>query len=274
MLIDYHLHNHFSCDSQSKTIDIAKKAKELGMQDICITNHVETFPPEGGEGDFSYDEVMGRFPKIRKEIILAQKEFDDIKIKFGVELEYVKEWMPDMGRFIDAMDFDFLIGSVHEVDGVNISNADLCDPLYSKVDEKYAYSKYFESMMKMVEWGKFSVVGHFDVFKKGGVKYYGPFKPEKYKDQIIPILELMKKKGIGIELNTACMFEKCNELFPHPDILKWCFETGVEHYTIGSDAHEIEKIGQNFKEALQIAKEVGIKEISTYIKRKPMKISL
>jgi histidinol-phosphatase (PHP family) len=176
-----------------------------------------------------------------------------------------------MERFINDMDFDFLIGSVHVVDGEAISSSALCHRFYEKNDENYAYTTYFDYLYKMVNWGHFSVVGHFDICKKGGIQFYGPFHPEKYKDKIIPILELMRQKRIGIELNASGLRYDCNEIFPHPDILKWCLETGVEHYTIGSDAHTAEEVGQNLNKALSLAKEAGIKTLSTYTKRQPTK---
>ena len=123
----------------------------------------------------------------------------------------------------------------------------------------------------MVKWGKFSVVGHFDMCKKGGVNFYGTFEPEKHKDSIIPILKLMKEKGIGIELNTSGLRYDCKEIFPHPTILKWCKEVGVEHYTISSDAHLTEDVGKDLDKALALLKDVGIETISTYEKGVPTK---
>ena len=260
-------------DGEEK-IDIAKKAMKLGIKEICVTNHVETFDLKTGKGNFSYDEAINRFAKIKRELAEVQKDFPSLPIKFGVELEYIPGWMEEMKRFIDDTGFDFLIGSVHEVDDAIISSSVLCHELYKKVDEQYAYGKYFDLLYEMVEWGQFSVVGHFDICKKGGVKYFGPFDPEKYKERILGILKLMKQKGIGIELNAKCIHEHCNELFPHPDILKWCVEIGVEYYTLGSDAHTAEEVGQNLEEALQIAKNVGIKTLSTYSKGKPEKFEI
>ena len=70
------------------------------------------------------------------------------------------------------------------------------------------------------------------------------------------------------------MHHKCHQLFPHPEILKWCVETGIENYTLGSDAHELHEVGRHLDEALQIAKDVGIKYLSTYKKRQPTKIPI
>ena len=274
MLIDYHLHNRFSSDSKLKTDEIAARAMELGISEICLTNHVETFDPATGDGIFVYDEAVKRFRKIKTDINDARKRLSRLPIKFGVELEYKEPWMDDMKRFVEKMDLDFMICSVHEIDGVIISSSDFCAQLYEKVDEKYAYTKYFDLLLKAVEWGHFSVIGHFDICKKGGVKFYGPFNPKKYKDRITAILTLVKQKGLGIELNTRCLHEKCNELFPHPDILKWAVEIGVEHFTLGSDGHKLDEVGTGLDEALAIAKDVGIKSISTYEKRVPKKFRI
>ncbi|MBN2087886.1 histidinol-phosphatase [Candidatus Peregrinibacteria bacterium] len=274
MKIDYHTHNHFSVDSSQSTIDLIEHAIKMGIDEICITNHIETFPQDGGTGIFTYEEAFERFTQVKKEIDDIQKDFPNIKIKFGAELEYIEEWMPEMKRLVDDIDFDFLIGSVHVVDEVVISNTELSQELYKKVDEEHTYSRYFEQMFKMVEWGNFSVVGHFDVCKKGGTDIYGPFNPEKHKKQIIPILELMKQKGIGIELNTSGLRSNCKEIYPHTDILKWCKEIGIEHYTTGSDGHETKDIGWNIDKAMEILKEIGIKTISTYEKRIPTKFEI
>ena len=87
MLIDYHLHNHFSSDSEANTKEIAQKATSLGIDEICLTNHVETFPVGGGAGSFSYEEASTRFAKVKEDLQKTQKGFPNLKIKFGIELE-------------------------------------------------------------------------------------------------------------------------------------------------------------------------------------------
>lgn len=274
MLIDYHIHNIFSSDSNQSTSDIAKCAITLGISDICITNHVETFPPEGGKGDFNYKEAIKRFNEVKNDIQKTKKDFPNLSIKFGVELEYVEEWMPEMKRFVDDIDFDFMIGSVHDVEGHLVSSSRFCHEFYGNNTENYSYGKYFEYLYRMVEWGNFSVVGHFDICKKGGVNFYGNFKPKKHKDSIIPIIKLMKEKEIGIELNTSGLRYDCKEIFPHPTILKWCKEVGIEHYTISSDAHEAHIVGADLDKAIALLKDVGINTISTYKKGIPTKFEI
>ncbi|MBN2307199.1 histidinol-phosphatase [Candidatus Peregrinibacteria bacterium] len=271
MLIDYHIHNHFSPDSESDTRKIVKKALERGIREICITNHPELHDPKTGKDIFDLKKAKKIFRQIKEEIREIQKEYPQIKIGFGMEMGYHKGWMQNLKKLIEEADLDFVLGSVHVVSDVIISSHLFADDLYSKTDEETAYGIYFKNMKELVQWGHIDVIAHFDICKKFGHKFYGPFQPEKYKNQILPILKLMKTKGIGLELNTKCMKNRCKEIFPHPTILRWAAEIGLEHFTIGSDAHKASEVGRCFNEALRIAKKAKIRTLSTYQKRKPAK---
>ncbi|MFH0838195.1 MAG: histidinol-phosphatase [Patescibacteria group bacterium] len=269
MLIDYHLHNRFSPDSGEDTRKIVEKAIETGIQDICVTNHPELHDKRTGRGTFNKNEAKERFRKIKAELDEVQKEHPGIRIGFGVELEYVKRWMSELAGFVRETDFDFILGSVHIVKDIIISSHLYADALYSRVDEETAYTAYFDTLMKLVEWGHFDIVAHFDICKKYGHKFYGPFQPEKYKGQIVPILKKMKEKGIGLELNTKCIDVKCKELFPHPDVLRWAVKAGIKNFTLGSDAHRVKDVGRHIRETLEVARQAGVTHISTYSKRIP-----
>lgn len=269
MLIDYHLHNHFSPDSEEDTRKIVKRAQEMGMEDICITNHAELHDKKTGKSIFDLKEANARFKKIKQEIDEIQPEFPAVRIAFGVELEYVEGRMDKLAAFVKETPLDFVLGSVHIVKDVIISSHLFADELYKKTDEETAYHAYFDNVEKLVEWGHFDVASHFDICKKSGYKFYGPFQPEKYRGRIIPILEAMKQKGMGLELNTKCLCNKCRELFPHPTILKWALEAGIENFTLSSDAHKEKHVSAHIKDALKIAKEAGIQNIATYSKRIP-----
>ncbi len=270
MLIDYHLHNHLSPDSKTNTRDLVVCLQKLGIHNICITNHGEWFNIESSDHEeiFNFDEAFKRFSSIQKEICEIRKEFPDMIIGFGAELQYRAKDLDDTLKFAKSLPFDFLLGSVHFVEDTLIANSKFAGDLFKNNDEHKIYTKYFKNVLEWVQLGIFDVVAHFDIIKKAGYEYYGPFKPEKYKPLIWKILEEMKKRGIGMEVNTKCMFERCSEPFPHPDILKWCVEVGIENYTVGSDAHEIEEVGRGIPEAMEILKDVGVKKIATYKNRK------
>lgn len=276
MLIDYHLHNHFSPDSKTDTRKMVEYLQKQNIKNICITNHGEWFVENGDEQieTFNYNEAYKRLLSVQKEIEEIELEFPDMAIGFGLELQYDKRALENSGKLVRSLPFDFILGSVHFVDDVLIANDKYCRNVYKNTTEQKMYSRYFEDLLEWVKIGIFDAVGHFDIIKKVGYEYYGPFKPEKYKPIIIKILEEMKKRGIGIEVNTKCMYERCNEPFPHPDILKWCVEIGIQNYTLGSDAHKLEDSGANIPEALELLRDVGVKNISTYKKRKAKLINI
>jgi len=275
MLIDYHLHNHFSPDSDTDTRKLIEKMRDMGIKNICITNHGEWFDEENEEaGVFDYNEVFPRFLKAKKDIEILRPKYPDMDIGFGLELQYQPEAIDGIRKLIDDVQFDFILGSVHLMEGYVISGGKNAEKFFKGKTEEKAYSAYFETLLNWAKTGNFDVVAHFDVIKKFGIEHYGPFQPEKYKPLIFRILEEMKKKGIGIELNTGSLHKRCKELFPHPDILKWCVEIGIDNYTMGSDAHDLDEAGRYLDEALAIAKEVGIKALSTYKNRVPVKASI
>lgn len=265
MLIDYHLHNHFSPDSVADTSELLKMEHGFGVRNLCFTNHAETFDKkEEVAGIFSVKEATARFNEIQKELATLRPRFPDMEIRFGVELQYQPEYMDALAQFVRKTPFDFILGSVHIIDGVLISGGRHAKEAFKPMKEYTAYTHYFEDVLKLVEWGHFDNVAHFDICKKFGHLHYGPFKPEKYKTVIMRVLKAMKAKGIGIELNAGSLHKNCHQLFPHPDILKWCLKVGIENYTLGSDAHELDRAGRYLHEVVAIAKEVGITHVGTY----------
>jgi len=61
---------------------------------------------------------------------------------------------------------------------------------------------------------------------------------------------------------------------PHRDIIKKYLELGGKYITIGSDAHRASEIASNFDKVYDLLKELDIKEITVYEKRKPILISI
>ena len=250
--------------------EIIQKALKKGLSAICITNHSETFVEGEGLPGTVQPDALGRFKKTKQEINEYQKKYPDFIIGFGGEIQYEDDMQP-VTELVEKTPFDFILGSIHNLEGINISGHEHADRFFGDQKEDEAYNRYFEEILKLVEWGKIDAMAHFDIIKKFGCDFYGPFKPEKYKTILTAIIQKMKDKGIGMELNTGSMHRRCHELFPHPDILKWCLEIGIENFTLGSDAHEPHEIARHFDEALIIAKEVGIPTLSTYKNRQPTK---
>ena len=126
MKADFHMHTKYSSDSETEPRDMIEQAIRLGLETICFTDHFDKDFPKcySSVGDFSLD-TDAYFEEIKK----LQYEYKDrINIRIGVELGL----QPHLGEFyhdyVNRYPFDFVIGSVHVVDGK--------DPYYGEIFEQ------------------------------------------------------------------------------------------------------------------------------------------
>ena len=68
MYYDYHMHSNFSGDSQTPMEDMVKKSIDLGLKEICFTDHVD------------YD-IISNVP-FETDYISYLKSIDNLKDKF------------------------------------------------------------------------------------------------------------------------------------------------------------------------------------------------
>ena len=55
MFADYHVHTEFSDDSAYPMVDVIRDAVEMGMEEICITDHVDYgVKKDWDQGEISY----------------------------------------------------------------------------------------------------------------------------------------------------------------------------------------------------------------------------
>ena len=88
-------------------------------------------------------------------------------------------------------------------------------------------------------------------------------------EEIDEVLKTAINMGKGIEINTSGM-KYLGFCHPHIDILKRYRELGGEIITIGSDAHNPEKIASDFKAAEEILTACGYDFYAEFHKRKPI----
>ena len=92
---------------------------------------------------------------------------------------------------------------------------------------------------------------------------------KKIQDLIEQIFEVVIADGKGIELNTSSRAYKLKSLMPSKEILKLYHDMGGKIITIGSDAHNADRIGDCVMESQKILKDIGFDGIYTFEKMKP-----
>jgi len=264
--INYHLHNQYSADGRGSTEQTIHSAIDLGFDEICFTNHVEALDPESGDWTVDLVEARERFEHQQHEIERLQPEYPELRMLLGAEYEYRPEWVETLDALTDSVDFDMIIGSVHMVDGHQVSGGSV-GGYFKDRDISETYGRYFEAVEEMLEWGGFDIVGHLDLVKRFGAKYYGTFDAAPFESQVRGILDKMVAVGLGLEVNTSGVVQAPAEPYPGLDILKWAKEAHVATVTIGTDSHVPTSVEQGWETGELLLRRAGFTEITLFSHR-------
>ena len=258
------MHTTLSTDGQSGMEEMIAAAAEKGLKNICFTEHYDLDNTFGeSEDDFvtDIDNYLGVYNSLKD--YASQKK---INIYFGLELGLQTYLADDYHILVNKYPFDFVIGSSHIA-----RRMDVAFPAYyeSFGDLKEAMTAYFDAeVANAMCHNDFDIYGHLDYAWR-----YAPDRPERYEysdyaDSLDRLLNVLIKKGKGIEINTAGLRKGCAEPNPEICVLERYRELGGEIITVGSDAHNTKDIAADFDRAEEILKAVGFKKYAYFVGRK------
>jgi histidinol-phosphatase (PHP family) len=257
--MDYHLHSNLSIDCRVPMEAQCERAVELGIAELCVTDHCDWHRLDEGTGFYRPAAYFERLEACRATY------GEQLTLLAGVELGEPHLFAAEAQALLAHWPYDFVIGSLHWVD-----DRMSLDPAYfdgrSAAD---AYNAYFEEMAVMAAAGGFDVVGHFDVPKRYGFALHGGYDANEYADSIHAALRACVDSGVGLEINTSTYRRGLAEPCPSLPILRWYRELGGEILTIGSDSHQPETLAGSFDEALDVAREAGFHYLAHFRQRTP-----
>lgn len=253
-LSDYHLHSYFSFDGKQSMEEAVIEAIKNNINELCFTEHVSFDPKDKSFNTFKFTDYKNEIER------LYSVYSDSIKIKAGIEVGEYHLYKTDFDEYYKNNDIDFIIGSIH-----NINNKGLRTNLKEYGDFK-SYEDYFKEVLKLSEVGEFDVLGHLDIIQRYAFDEYGVYDLSKYKEYIHEILKTLIFRGKGIEVNTSGLHN--NLLFPKLEILKMYKDLNGEIITVGSDAHNSTRVGENISYVYDILKSLDFKYVFTFEKRK------
>lgn len=261
---DYHVHSTCSPDGKMTIAQAAEAAVRAGLDEICITDHVDTiyWSDYSPRTEFDWDKS---YAQLRE----AQERYGDrLIIKLGAELGEADLSFERANILLDsAKMLDFCIGSVH-----TCSEKLQCLDLYyleKRADPAYYHAvieDYLDSVLSIARWGRFNVLGHLTLPLRYMKEHLGlsmTFEP--WMDRVEKIFSVIIPQGIGIECNT----NRGKEPLPYGAILKRYHEMGGEIITLGSDAHETKDVGCVIRERQELLRECGFRYFSTFTAGKP-----
>lgn len=256
---DYHMHTRFSCDAQNTMAEMCQAAIDVGLSEIAITDHLDVHPKDACPGFYRPD---GYFAELAR---CCDQFAGRLTIRAGIEVGDPHRFGDQEGPILARWPYDFAIGSVHWID----DEAPFGAPFFQSHDAEWAWTGYFREMARLARADHFDAVGHIDLIKREGTDYYGVWNWAPYADEVRAILTTLIARGKGIEINTSGWRRSANEPCPGLPILRWYAELGGEILTIGSDAHQTEHVGLCRAQAVTLAREAGLRWLTTFENRVP-----
>ena len=258
MIVDYHMHlrderEGIAHDAHSVE-PFVEAAHDAGVDEIGFTEHAYYFtqlrtlwsvPYQVERCVYDLDAYVGAVLQARER---------GLPVKLGLELDYVPGREDETRALLAPYPWDYLLGSVHFVDGLGIDGA---PRLADAVGVLEMWRCYFEMLARAAGSGLFDSLSHPDL-----AKVFGDRLEYDYTD----ISDAIAESGVAVEVSTAGLRKPVGELYPHPDFLGACRERGVP-VTTGSDAHVPSLVGRDFDRARELLRSAGYETVTLFDRR-------
>ena len=246
MIKDYHMHPALLCTSEQRFAQFVEQAVKLGIQEICITDHMP----------LSCSTASDRIPKGKVEDYcrsiraMADKYKDIVSIKLGIEIDYHPSVTDEIEQVLKCGDFDFVLGSSH------LSVIDNGSILKNASGRNEYAELMFKNTISAAQSGYFTAIAHLDMFK---ATFANPerypllddgYCDEKHFELIEQTLDTIKEHDLYLEINSHLVGFKdlgIEYTYPSAFIVEMALNKGIK-FSYGSDAHKPEQVGAMLSE--------------------------
>jgi histidinol-phosphatase (PHP family) len=260
MQIKQNLHTHTTwCDGINAPEEMIRYAMERGFTSLGFSGH-------SPNKRSNYAHVTEESTAQYKQEILALKEKyrDQFPIYLGLEVEATAECCMD--------GYDFLIGSLHYMsvedqwfgfDRSAETVRDLIDRYFAGDGMAFAL-QYFRDVAKLPDYGKFDIIGHFDIHTKNNeILRFVDTEDPAYLRAAIEAIEALQGKIPLFEVNTGDVARGYKSVpYPEVPLLKEFKRLGFGA-VISSDCHDMRYLDYGFDQAHMLLKQCGFRE--TYV---------
>ena len=270
MLTDYHVHlrpddedtppeRYFTAANAER---YREAASERGIEELGVAEHIHRF---------IQSLEIWRHPwwqRWAQDDVDAYCEFvrEETDMRLGIEADFVAGREDRIANFLDARDWDYVVGSVHFVQDAAV---DLEGPAWEHVWGRgdradKVWERYFETLAQAARSGLYDIMAHPDL-----VKVWGSARPLPERDPrhyYEPAVEAMLETDVAIELSTAGLRKPAGELYPAPALLEMAVDAGLP-IALSSDAHEPGQLGYRYDDALAALAEAGVTELCVFERR-------
>jgi histidinol-phosphatase (PHP family) len=271
MLVDYHMHLRRPGRDGVEEIDhtagaaerFVEKARERGVDEIGFTEHVYYFRQtrELWTVPFQLERCKYDLDRYCEAVLEAKRR--GLPVKLGLEVDYVPGRERETHEILEPYPWDFLLGSVHSIEGHFVDDAS--SAIWAQLPVAEVWRRYFVALRGAARSGLFDVLSHPDLVKIFGRR---PTDEQVHLHHEETADAIAAAGGVAVEVSTAGLRKPVGELYPDPGFLDACRRRGVPA-TTASDAHVPDDVGRDFDQAVELMRAHGYETVTVFERREP-----
>ena len=268
MLATYHNHSNWS-DGRQTLQEMLDAATRMGIGELGVSDHW-VLHPKGTIMKWAMP--VDRLADYIEAIIVLKRDSKTRRgpeVRIGLEVDWypVRPDSADPGLPLRAIlehhPVDYLIGSVHEVDGFMIDGSPGGWAPLSQDQINHIHRRYWQNMRTLGEASLFDLVAHIDLAKK--FAFYPTTDLRTEIGEALDAIAAAPNKPV-VELNTAGWHKPCADGYPTLEILRECRRREIP-VTISADAHQSEHLLRDFDKAAARLAEAGYTHVARFAGR-------
>jgi len=245
MIIDTDMHSHVS---RSSAWQMVLAAQQKGLRVLGLSEHVfqmretrlalQHLEPEG---------PLLTFNTYIEDVRTAASR-SNVDVRLGLEVDFIPGKNKLIHSFIQEYTWDFLIGSVHEINGIQFE----ANHKWSREEGEALWLKYFELLRRVVTSRHFSVVSH-----PVRLRVNNPYLPRTFDEELDRLAAEATHYDVALEINGYDMLH-------YHSLVRRLAKACILHHTpisVGSDAHNPKGIAQAHQQTENMLHELGITKV-------------
>lgn len=245
MIIDTDMHSHVS---RSSAWQMVLAAQQKGLRVFGLSEHVFQMQ----ETRFALQHLKPEGPLLTFntyiEDVRTAASASNVEIRLGLEVDFIPGKNELIHSFIQEYTWDFLIGSVHEINGIQFE----ANHKWSREEGEALWLQYFELLRRVVTSGHFSVVSH-----PLRMRVNNPHLPPTFDEELEQLAAEATYNDVALEINGY-------DVLHYHGLVRRLAKACILHRTpvsVGSDAHNPRGIAQAHQQTENMLHELGITKI-------------
>lgn len=262
----------FCRHAKGSLAEVVEQALAAGFTHYGLSEHCPRYRDEDlfeEEEELGTEGLIALFDEYAQEARRLRDEFaGQLELLVGFETERLppEDWVAAMTRLREAVQPDFVVGSVHHVDARCIDySKDQTEALARELGGRVELERaYFDDLTDLVAELRPEVVGHLDLVRK----FDGADAAisEDAWPNLLRTLEAAEAYGSVLDVNAGAHRRGLSPVYPLDPILERALRMGIG-VTLGDDSHDAHDVGGGLDACVAAITRAGYQEVAYFARR-------